>query len=65
MRRRSRGGQGTLEYILVMSVIMLAILAASTGIKDAVQGKSGKGVFQGAQKAITDASTEWKTKQGF
>lgn len=56
----TKQGQGTLEYILILSVILLAILAASLGIKNAVNTN----VFGNASQAVTDAADAWKTRGG-
>lgn len=59
MRRRNRmAGQGTLEYLLVLIVILLGILSVSnTGIKGAITG-----VFNAAKTQIDTAATKWAAK---
>ena len=46
-------GQGTLEYILVLVVILLAIIIGSAQIKTAVSGN----LFNAAQNRINKAAT--------
>lgn len=57
--RLSRRGQGTLEYILVMVVILLAIMAASPKIRTVVEND----LFDSAKGQITRASTYWTSRQ--
>ncbi len=38
--RMTRAGQGTLEYVLVLVIILLAIVAGSKAIKDSISSKT-------------------------
>lgn len=59
----NRRGQNTLEYALVISVIIAALLAINTYIKRGVQGRLKESSDQiGSQFDPEDFTTAWKTE---
>ncbi len=54
MVRGDRRGQGTMEYLLVLIIILLAIIVGSKTIKTAIS----KDVFDAAKGRITKAVNE-------
>ena len=57
-KRGNRKGQGTLEYLLILAVVIAAVaLAAGTVIKPAV-----KGTLDSSKTAIDNAATAFSTK---
>lgn len=51
--KKKKSGQGTLEYILILVVILAALLVAAQGVRDAVGNK----LFPAATNAVNKAAS--------